>query len=148
MILAEVITPWTGTGADEVIDRETGEIIVEADPFRPLIIDDYDITMSDTTGQPIGNLPPQPNIYVVWINVEANIADDIEADSTYYILWRGDEENQEPPANEFGQLRSFLTQAGVDQEEIDAAIGGSVGGRSRKEIVDDLKEWMRGLHKA
>lgn len=53
-----------------------------------------------------------------------------------------------PPANEFGQLRSFLARNGVSQAQITAVIGTGAQGRSRGEIAGLLREWMRELPKA
>jgi len=134
-ITAEVVTPWIGDG----LTKQTA--------FRPKLTDFYNAKMSDTTSQPNGELPPKPNIYVIWIEAEDTIVDAIETDSDYYILYRGDESEGIPSASEFGQLRSYLATAGADQEQINTAIGGSVAGRSRTEIVESMKEWMRTLHK-
>ena len=54
----------------------------------------------------------------------------------------------EPPANEWGQLRSYLAQQGVKQADITAAVGGSAAGRKRGEICDQLRAWLRDRPKA
>lgn len=56
--------------------------------------------------------------------------------------------NGTPPANEFGQLRSYLAQNGVSQAQITAVIGTGAQGRSRAEITQLLREWMKTLPKA
>lgn len=48
-----------------------------------------------------------------------------------------------PPANEFGQLRSYLARSGVSQAQIKQAIGGSVGGRDRAAVAQMLREWLK-----
>ena len=50
-----------------------------------------------------------------------------------------------PSAAEFGSLRAYLTQVGVSQEEITAVIGNGAQGRSRAEIVEELRVWLKAL---
>ena len=56
--------------------------------------------------------------------------------------------NGEPPANEFGMLRSHLARMGVSQAQIKEVIGTGAKGRSRAEICDLLRAWMKDLPKA
>jgi hypothetical protein len=53
-----------------------------------------------------------------------------------------------PPANEFGELRAYLARQGVSQAQIDAAVGTAADGRSRQEVADALRAWLRTLPKA
>lgn len=133
MVLCEIITPWTGDGTED-------------DVYRPLLMDQYRMKFSDATGQPSGALWPQPNIFVIWAEVYEEDVDLIKAGADFYVLYVGDESDQEPSAQEFGQLRSYLGQQGMDQEAINAAIGNASNGRSRSDISNDLKTWLRGLH--
>ncbi len=48
-----------------------------------------------------------------------------------------------PTAAEFGELRAYLAKNKVSQAEIEAAIGKTVSGRNRAEIVELLKAWLR-----
>lgn len=50
-----------------------------------------------------------------------------------------------PSPNEFGQLRSFLAQNGMSQAQIDEAVGTAAAGRTRLEIANELREWLRTL---
>ena len=76
MEVAEISTQWVGTGADE-------------DSNRPRLGDDYDINKwEDVTGQPSENLRPEPNNYVVKVEAETYVMDQIASDSNYYIYWR------------------------------------------------------------
>jgi hypothetical protein len=136
MITLEVVTPWVGDGL------RTGE------PFQAAIIRDFPVVAMDTTNQPVGQLPPDPNMFVLWVKAEQSVVNQIEADNRFFILWREDEASQVPSSNEFGQLRSYLAQNGASQQQIKQAVGDSVDGRSRSEIVDGLKNWMRTLNKA
>jgi hypothetical protein len=133
-VYAEICTPWVGDG----LTIGTG--------FRPLLSEEYTVDYRDTTGQAL--LPPKPNLYVVYVDVEESELALIQADSRFYVLYVGDGQNEEPPANEFGNLRSYLGQNGVDQEDITAAIGSSSGGRDRGQITEDLKAWLRTLNRA
>jgi len=113
-----------------------------------MLTDDYAVTMSDTTGQTPAQIPPEPNLYAVWIEADPAVITQIQADSNYYVLWIDDGADVEPPSNEFGQLRSFLSDAGVDGPTVNAAIGSVSGGRTRTEIVEELKAWLRTLNRA
>ena len=53
-----------------------------------------------------------------------------------------------PPAAEFGLLRAYLAQQGVSQAEITEAIGIGAQGRSRAEITDELRAWLKTRPKA
>jgi hypothetical protein len=55
--------------------------------------------------------------------------------------------NEQMPANEWGKLRSFLGDE-MDQEDINIAIGTGANGRTRSEIADQLREWLRTRPKA
>lgn len=52
------------------------------------------------------------------------------------------EKNDVLATNEFGKLRSYLAKLGVRQAEINAAVGTSVNGRSRKELADEIIAWI------
>ena len=56
--------------------------------------------------------------------------------------------NEIPAAAEFGQLRAFLARLGVKQANINAALGATVRGRTRKQITDDLIGFAKPLTKA
>jgi hypothetical protein len=133
IVFADIITPWTGDGTED-------------DPNRPRLMDNYRFGFTDKTGQPSGALPPQPNIFVINVKVEDTVLAQIDADAEYYVLWEGDEQDASPGAQEFGQLRAYLGQQGMDQEDINAAIGQSANGRTRLEITDDLITWLKSLH--
>ena len=56
--------------------------------------------------------------------------------------------NGTPDANGFGQLRSFLARSGVSQAQIREVIGTGAQGRSRDEIAQLLRDWMKTFPKA
>ncbi len=75
MIRARVLTPWIGTGQHN-------------DLYRPRLADDYALaTCIDVTDQPIGNLPPGPNLFTVEIRCSQAVYDAVAADANYTILW-------------------------------------------------------------
>jgi len=75
MNVAEIITPWIGTGTP-------------ADPNRPQLGDDHALSKwEDVTGQPSANLKPLPNLFVVRAEMTDAVLTAIEADSTYEVLW-------------------------------------------------------------
>lgn len=53
--------------------------------------------------------------------------------------------NNVPSNGEFGQLRAFLARNNVSQMQIDAAIGIVPNGRSRLEITEQLRTWLKTL---
>lgn len=50
-----------------------------------------------------------------------------------------------PDSNEFGQLRAYLAQNGMSQAQITEAVGVGAAGRTRLEITNRLREWLRIL---
>lgn len=46
-------------------------------------------------------------------------------------------------ANDFGKIRSFLAQNKVSQASIRGVIGTGTNGRTRAQIADILREWLR-----
>ena len=56
--------------------------------------------------------------------------------------------DESPPANEFGKIRSMLAREGVKQADIKAVIGDQVKGRTRHEIANDLRAWLKTRPKA
>ena len=51
--------------------------------------------------------------------------------------------NELPDAAEFGQLRAYLAKNKVKQKDIKEAIGDDVNGRTRGEIADLLRAWLK-----
>ena len=45
--------------------------------------------------------------------------------------------------NDFGKIRSLLAQNGVSQAEITVAIGSFTNNRTREEISNELKKWLK-----
>lgn len=50
-----------------------------------------------------------------------------------------------PNAAEFGLLRAYLAQQKMSQAQITEAIGIGAQGRTRAEIADELREWLRNI---
>ena len=77
---AEVMTPWT------VVVDGSGESF-----NTPLLGQEHTLQdWSDTTGQGVANLLPDPNLYIIWVVATTASMDAIAADNTYYITWRQD----------------------------------------------------------
>jgi hypothetical protein len=78
LIQVQILTHWNGSGSDD-------------DPYRPRIADDYQlVSCTDATGQPVANLIPSPNTFVVEVFVDDFTLTQIEADANYgpgAILW-------------------------------------------------------------
>lgn len=72
---ATVCTSWIGTGAED-------------DANRPNLGDEYKLAKwEDVTGTPAANLAPDPNLYIVRIECEADVLDAIEGDGRFMVLW-------------------------------------------------------------
>lgn len=50
-----------------------------------------------------------------------------------------------PSSADFGSLQTFLTSKGMSPAQITAAIGIASVGRTRLEIANQLREWLRNL---
>jgi len=53
-----------------------------------------------------------------------------------------------PSPAEFGLLRAYLATQGVSQLDINDAIGVGAQGRTRAEITDELRAWLKTRPKA
>ena len=56
--------------------------------------------------------------------------------------------NEAMSAQEFGQLIAFLGQNGVAQQAAQDVLGNNPAGRTRKEITDTLRAWLKDRPKA
>jgi hypothetical protein len=93
----ECMTQWKGDGTQDNANR-------------PTIGDDYAVKKwQDHTGQPSANLQPDPNLYIVYVECEADVLDAIEADGNYFVLWSEeiveDEELQAAPEPTVAPMR-------------------------------------------
>ena len=81
MIIAAIVTPWTGTGAP-------------GDLNRPLLADVFSLARwQDVTGQDVTQLLPEPNSYTVEVRCDAPTLAAIEADDRFFVLgWQEEEE--------------------------------------------------------
>ena len=156
----EIITPFVGTGAKD-------------DPNRPKLGDDYTLRKwEDITGTPSASITPAPNLYAVLVECEEAVLSEIKGDNTYFVAWSqeiveepqpaearataADPKTKKPTiktkagshdANEWGQLRAYLARNKVSQAQITAVIGTGAQGRSRGEIAEQLRAWMKTLPK-
>jgi hypothetical protein len=75
-MIAEVMTSWTGTGA-------------EGSAFSCNIAEEYQIKRwTDLTAQPVSSLKPEPNLYSIEIIVDDLVLEQIEGDLKYYVVWQ------------------------------------------------------------
>jgi hypothetical protein len=151
MFQADLLSPWTGTGANSL------------DPRRHQVADDYTVDeCTDLSAQAAPGLPPTPNLGLCRVELDAQVLDALEADPTYHVLTthqvpdylaydptRARPPNQPPTAAEFGRLRAFLaehcpagTPAGDWNREISAHVGDAPNNRTRAQIVAGLKTWL------
>lgn len=122
---AFVLTAWVGDG----LTIETA--------YSPAVTADYGpCTYSDVTGQPGPNLSPDPNLFVVRLDCDLAIIDQIDVDAAYFVV-RRETRVGVPSEEEFERLRVYLGA------NADAAIGPNLNGRTRTVIEDDLREWLK-----
>jgi len=159
MYKLQIVTPWIGTGAEE-------------DSNRPAIGDEYAIKKwEDVTGQPSANLHPEPNMYVVQAECEADVLKLIQVDAEYKIIWSEeiiDEEDspgiisrivtfltvstkpaaEVPSLSEHQELFDYLLAKNLFEVRIKDAIGYVPQDRSRKELADRLIAELKLSRKA
>lgn len=51
--------------------------------------------------------------------------------------------NEKPSASEFGALIAYLARLGIASQIAHQVLGNNPNGRTRKEIVQNLIEWIR-----
>ena len=157
MYQCEIITPFAGDGSED-------------NPNRPKLGDDYALRKwEDITGTPSASITPSPNLYAVLVECEEAVLGAIEKDNVYPVVWAqelleeggdialraavrpegqdGKERDAIPSNGDFGQIRSFLARNKVSQAQITAVIGTGAQGRSRGEIAEQLRAWMKTLPK-
>ncbi len=49
----------------------------------------------------------------------------------------------EPTSNEFGQLVAYMAQNGMTLKAAEDVIGNSPAGRTRQQITEELRTWLR-----
>jgi hypothetical protein len=78
MILAQILTAWTGSGSED-------------DPHRPQLADDHPlISCCDVTVTVAAHIVPSPNALVVQCQVDDYVMTQIEADANYgpaAVVW-------------------------------------------------------------
>lgn len=84
MILAQILSPWTGDGG-EPGNRATRQANRS---YRPRLLDDYPLLAHrDASRQPAANLLPDPNLAVVEALLSELTLAQIEMNSAYLVLW-------------------------------------------------------------
>lgn len=132
-MIARVLTPWT---QDEIIGKHA--------LLDTLLVNHQGWKWTDVTAQPSANLHPDPNLYVVEVECDAKTLAAIEADSRFTVLW---DDTKRPTsvssAAEFGLLVAYLGRNGLAASAARAVIGNNPARRTRAEIADILREWLR-----
>jgi len=57
------------------------------------------------------------------------------------------DKNGIPDQAEFGELTAYLMRVGASRQQVAAILGDSPSGRTRAEIAELLRLWMKGLPK-
>jgi hypothetical protein len=149
MIEAMLLGPWGKvpvTGGDKV-PVPGGK---DGEGFNvPQLLLDYDVDRYvDSTDQPEGNIPPDPNVFVHLLRCTAEALAQIEADATYTVLSAEGEGAAKPAggklrADEATALCAQLQQRhGVPAERAGAMVQ---AGRTRAEVTKSLAAWCRAL---
>jgi hypothetical protein len=134
MIEVTVITTWTGTGS-------------ETEPYRPRIADDYPLeSWRDVTSQPSGNIPPDPNLYIIRCSCDVMTLDAIRKDGRYKILHEKTEMGAAVTLAERTELANWLAAAGTKPTEINKI--GIVVGETKEQMAKRVRDWAMKLPKA
>lgn len=131
---AIVSTRWIGDGLTTQTAR------------RPAILDDYPLlAFRDVTNQAGRTGFPTPNLNIVYIECEDAVMAQIEADNNYRVL-HGDNFNPDAVVTtaQFNAVRTWLSNRGMTTNQMDAAIGTSAAGRTRRQIAVALLGWLAG----
>ena len=134
--VAEVMTPWIGDGTPKI------------NPRRPLLSDVFGLTKwGDVTGQPVIDLPPDPNLYVIKIQCSDAVLDSILLDDRFLIIWSSDVPDgftmivgPDLPLNasERAHLMVEGIRLGLPPQVAEVAIGASGRGQANK-----LRNWLK-----
>jgi hypothetical protein len=85
---AYIVTPWTGDGTDD-------------NPNRPQLGDEHVFSKwEDHTGQNALGLRPDPNLYILRVELEEAALTGVEADGTYYVVSSEEMVEDEPGGEE------------------------------------------------
>ena len=139
-VQAEVISTWTVTN-----DGPSGDA-----RFVPRLSVDHAMgSWSDTTGQHASIITSGSKMVVLEILVEESVLADIEADPRCAVLWssRGDRTQHRDRVlarSEWSRLREFLAAKGADGRSVDGALGTTFTKKTRRQLANDLKAWLRG----
>ena len=138
---ATVISPWINVGTEQ-------------DPiYWPKIVQDHTVACQDTTGQPVGNIPTNPNLAVFQITCDDKTLANIAKDDTYHVIWSDDLDTGESDEHqleimdkaEFTALQTYLTTEGLTANQVDQALGTSVSDRSREGVAEGLRTALKAL---
>jgi hypothetical protein len=128
---AKVLTPWVRDGNSN----------------RCKLAQDYVVSWSDITAQPERNIPPDQNMYVVEIETDAATFALIEADTNYNVLLTDESFHEVYSNSEFGQLVAYMAKNGMTAQAARQVIGNNPNGRTRMEIADELRIWLKNRPK-
>lgn len=92
------------------------------------------------------DIPPNPNIYIGFIQSADNVIDKIQTHTNYGIgavlLFQKDEATV-PNSTLFNATRVFLNELGMDTSQINEAIGIAPANRTRWDISQELIQWLK-----
>ncbi len=141
MTNACIVTPWSGDG------------LTRATAFAPALQTAYALlSYTDITGQPSANIPPLPNLFAMQCTLDDATAAALFHDPVWQpaILWMDNYRPKDtvPPDTEYYVLcAAFAAEESVSLQQIQAAIGSLVNGRTREEIANAAIAFMRTLTK-
>jgi hypothetical protein len=137
MTNAFVASPWTNL-PDPVSSAPVD--------WAELRIDYPNLTVCrDQTGQANNEIIPVPNLHIrLAVTDDELLLDAIDADSKYYMLWRGnDDAGTQATALWFNTLRVFLLANGFSFAQTVDAIGLLPAARTKGVIAQSLNMWLK-----
>lgn len=151
---ALIVGPWQHLDSDP---RKGGH-----PTNRPLIGVVYNLDAhEDITAQPGLNIPTAPNLVAHRIVAQVSVIVLIKQDARFHLVslrrLAGDVSPEDPPEQqpelemldaEFASLRAYLMSKSIPTAEVDKAVGPTKAARTRRQIIDTLRPWLRDLPRA
>ena len=131
-----MVTRWLGDGKSE------------ATAFAPEVAGHFEMTVVDAVKPLSANLPPQPNVHVVEVEVSAATLAAIKADLRYgnvAVLWEGDPANSPVvTTNQYNTLITFLAgKFSATETAVRALLGATANARTRVQIAKQIIAYLR-----
>lgn len=140
MIRAQILTRWVQSTVNGHIENWPAI-------FTDVVPQSGD-SWVDATAHPSANIPPQPNVLVIEVNVDPATMAAIKAHAQYgnaAVLWEGDPDNS--PVVTTGQYNALVTflakKFGASEAAVRGLLGATAAGRTRVAIANQIITYLR-----